>query len=253
MPPSYDEIAPSPRGEWYEDPRGRGQQFRATRWLKCRWVDRKELISWFYSASGCAYPHEDGTNLAIVRRAKPVGRGKTGGTTTLISHDECILEVYYDSNGPRWVSGLYLEEEMAPRRMRIIPPTGQFYWKVGSNYIKITDNPGKVIDAWAWIMRVGRASSPPSDPQARVGCVNADPMNTYTLGYSFAAQVVLFGPPTVFGHTDYTAGTKYVYRYAHTINPFGWNKFWHGDATTPAWEYLYLSDESQYVQYPATW
>ena len=127
--PAYTEVAPSPQPEWYEDQKGT-VQFRAKRFLKCAWTDSRALIDWLYSEAGASYPHADGVVNAFVRGIKPIARGRTGGTSSLISHSEAIFEVRYDTAGPKWVNGSYIQESLHPARFTVSPP-GKLWWEDG--------------------------------------------------------------------------------------------------------------------------
>jgi hypothetical protein len=249
--PTYTEVSPSPQGEWYEDNKGR-IQFRAQRILECAWTDVAALIVYLYSAVGASYPHPDGTTNSIVRRAKPRGRGKTGGTQTLISYSRALVDVYYDTVGPRWVNGVYLDEKLVPYRVHQKPQGGLALVWSDDTPLGIIDRRGIEFGSVAHQLVYGRMSSAPADALTYIGCCNAGTKSTFTLEVSdFAAQTVRYSVPSVEARTDYSAGTKYTVTYVHPINPNGWNRFWRGG--TAAFEYLKKPDGTTYIQYPATW
>jgi hypothetical protein len=250
MPPSYHEIDPSPiNGEWYEHPDGRhGLQFRAERLLVCAWTDRASMISWLYSESAGGYPHADGTTAAIVRKVKPESRGIIGGVATLASYDECILRVYYDTWGPRWVNSVYMDESILPHQIYVCPPEG-LLWSDGEPITPAEAHFRMPVLGALHVVSVSRATTAPSNPFSNIGTVNAAGKNCYILPYSYAAGTGLYSPPFVMSHTDYELGTRYSYTYKVVINPFGWNKFWR--AATGLWETAYDEDGNAYVQYPA--
>jgi len=251
--PAHQEIKPSPQPEWYIDGKGR-MQCRATRYVKCAWAVRRNLFEWFYSQAGCQYPHDDGTPYALVRRVKQMPRGRTQGLPTLITHSEVILEVRYDSYGPQWVNGLYMDETLGAQTFRIYPPYN-LYWGGGiTDGVRVTEAEarfGVPIIGAVHTVEIGRAVTLPSDALVYIGTCNKAIKETYTLGYSFPPQTVLYVPPTVSSHSDYTLGTRYAITYRHLVNPFGWNVFWR--TATASWETLYQSNGSTYIQYPPTW
>jgi len=256
MTVSYTEVThegrygESPAGEWYQDAKGRAQ-FRATRLLKCAWTDRIALIAYLMSEAGGPYPHADGTTYALVRGIKPRGRGQTSsGGTNLIAYTESVLEVFYTTEGPRWVNGLYLNEAIVPERVRITPPGPYLRWHTPTRDVEPNEK-GVSFDTVAHVISVGRAVSAPSDALTYIGCCNATTKSCFILPYTFASQTMLFGAPNVTSHTDYSVGTQYTYTYSHVYNPHGWNKFWRTE--TGAWEFLYDKDDNVYVQYPVTW
>lgn len=247
--PAFFEISGSPKPEWYEDHKGRNQ-FRAWRLLDCAWEDRRQLIDWLYSEQGSGYPHDDGTPSAIVRRVIPEGWGRTSGTAILIAYPRATLRVFYDTAGPVWVNGLYLNEEIVPHPYFIRPGGKNLFWSDGTP-CEGEDYIGRYITGAQWIIEKGRLTTAPYNPFSAMSGVNGSMKYTYTLGYTFAAQQCLYNCPAISSHSEIYGGTKYKAIYRSDCNPKGWNKFWH--AATNDWEYLYHPDDSQYVQYPVTW
>ena len=244
------EISPSPINcRWYQDSDG-VTQYHGERLLECAWDDRQEIILSLLSESAPGYPHADGTVSAIVRDIRPESRGAIGGTADLASYSRCILRVIYDTKGPRWVNGLYVNESMYPTIINVQTPGG-LQWSDDSWVSKDEMSSVMSVVGWQHEITVGRATSAPPIATSYIGTVNASAKSCYYLPYYFASQTVKFGPPHVSSHTSYTTGTVYTYSYRHAINPFGWNKFWH--SANQAWEYLYDADGNYYTQYPLGW
>jgi hypothetical protein len=248
--PAYTEVAPSPAPDWYTDSKGR-IQFRARRWLKCAWTDLSAMIVWLYSEAGAAYPHPDGTPYALVRSVKPVARGRTGLTNGLISHSEAVVEVLYDTAGPMWVNGVYVEEMIVPQRFPIRPVGYGLKWSDGTKLSPEDYLPLAILGA-THIYHIGRSSTYPTNAFSFVGMCNSGTKSCLILtSYTFSTQTVLYQPPRVSAQSDYSVGTKYDITYHHDINPNGWNKFWH--AANNAWEFLKTPSDDTYIQYPVGW
>lgn len=248
--PTYKEIDPSPQPEFYENQRGQ-LHFRAKRWVVCDTTELGSVVSYFLSEAGSVYPHTTGYG-ALVRRVKPIPRGKIGGTATLSTYPEAIVELTYDTDGPRWVSGLYVDEMIVGEQLYIRPPGFQgLTWQDGRKLTSTEIGTAIPVRGATHILNVGRSNTYPTDALTYMGMVNSGTKSCSTLAYSFAAGTVLYGVPRVSSHTDYVSGTKYEYTYRHTINPFGWNNFW--NAETGTWEALKLPGGSNYVQYTAGW
>lgn len=256
--PSYTEIThegrygESPQPEWYLDAKLRWQ-FRAVRILECAWTDRAALIADLMTQAGGSYPHADGTEYAYARSIKPLGFGQTGGTATLISYDKAAVEVFYSTEGPRWINGTYIDESMAPQQFWVHPPGGKLYW---SNDDLLTDEERTTpipFLGWEWNLTLGRLLTLPTTSQSYFGTCNNAAKSCYYLGLQFATQTVLYGPPTISSHSEMGGGTRYTAHYSHAIRPHGWNKFWH--SKTAAWEYLYLAKNATniYYAYPVLW
>jgi len=251
-PPAYSEVAPSPFPEWYEDAKGR-TQFRAKRLLECAWTDRRALMEWLYSESGAGYPHADGTNMAYVRGVRPRSRGKSGGTASTISHTRCILEVRYDTAGPSWVNGVYIEEGYAPSTARIAPAGKDLYWSTGDKIDDKGELHGRSVLILEHFTRIAKAVEVPSLMFSAIGGCNSSSKSDGFGWYSWPKECVLYAAPEVTAHSDYTSGTRYEVTFRHPIFPPGWNHFWH--AATASWEYLYTDSSAStiYVQYPYSW
>jgi len=252
--PAYTEVTheaqygESPKPEWYIDAKNIWR-FRATRLLKCAWVDRAALIADLMTQAGGSYPHDDGTPYAYVRKITPRGRGQTSsGGTNLIAYSESVLEVYYDSAGPQWVNGSYITEAMVAEQFHIHPPGGNLSW-TGS--VKLTDGEKSTstpLYGWSYTYTLGRMLAMPSVPAAHVGSCNATVQTCGSFNLSMAAQTVLYGPPSVSKHSEMGEGTRYTASCSRPINPYGWNKFFR--AETNAWESLYLPNGNVFIRYP---
>ena len=257
--PTYTEIThdgqlgESPRGEWYLDAKNI-TRFRAKRLLKCAWTDCPALINYLMTEAGGSYPHPDGTPFACARNIKPHGRGLTSsGGAHMLAYAEAILEVSYDSAGPQWIGGTYVDEQMVPEQFWIHPPAGTFYWANGDALTKDEMKTSYPLLGWNYHLTLGRLLSLPSTPLSYIGTCNATAKQTYYLGLGFGAQTVLYGSPHIESHSAMGEGTRYSVAYQHPVNPFSWNCWW--NSKNGAWEPLYYDNgaASRYYQYPSGW
>jgi hypothetical protein len=250
VPPVYKEIAPSPAPELYENAKGQ-VHLRCTCHFLVDWDDVNDMCAWLYSEEGSQY--RDIANC-VVRRIKTLSRGEITGVATEAGYSEAILQVYYSTEGPVWISGYYADEEMLPHSMTIRPPAdARLQWGSEKKSRHLTTDEmaiGIPIIGWCHILSVERALTAPVNPGAYMGLTNASTKFCYRLPYSFAPQTVLYCPPIVRAHTDFTTGTRYAYTYRHLINEKNWNKFYNRD--TQEWSYLYLKGEIFY-QYLMGW
>jgi len=249
MAPPYTEVSPSPVGEWYE--RNTERHFRATRFVECAWSDRAELITFFLSVAGAGYPHDDGPPEAFVRGIKPVSRGPIGGSAIKSSYTRCVLKLFYDTWGPRWVSDNYIEEKYIPETHRLRPFSTELYWSDDTPIAREEAMNGVEVMGSKYSLTLGRLNQAPLLPMAYMKMCNATPVSDWTIGYTWPPQTVLYSTPMIIAHSDYESGTQYTIKYEFPINPFGWNKFWHG--ANAAWESLYNADGDEFILYPADW
>ena len=255
--PLYTEVThegrygESPLGEWYQDAKGR-TQFKATRLLKCAWTDCPALIGWLMSEAGASYPHPDGTTYAYVRNIKPRGRGQTSsGGTNMIAYAEAVLEVYYCTEGPRWINNTSVSEEMKAHQFWIAPPGGRLKWS-NDDWVTPEEKAAAIpFLGWTYQLTLSNLLALPTTPLSYIGTCNASTKTCYYLGLSFASQTVLYGPPAISSYSAMGQGTRYTAVYNHGIRPHGFNRFWH--AKTGAWEYLYQPNDDIYVQTPLGW
>jgi len=233
----------SPVETWYTDEKNR-LQFRAKVFLLVNGPDVPTAITGLLSETGGVYPY---LTTALARKIEGRGRGVYGPS----GYTECVLEVDYDTAGPRWVNGSYVQERMIAQQMWIEPPTGDFKWGDG---MKLTNNEMATsypFLGWTYELTLGRLLTQPSVPFNYLGSCNSGGKSCYYLGYSFGSQTVLFGAPSVAADAAMGSGTRYTAMYRHSIKPSGWNTFW--NAANCAWEPLYDKDGNLYIQYPVVW
>ncbi len=251
-PPAYREIDPSPLNcRWYEDQYGR-LQFRAERLLECSWADRPQLIGWLYSESGAPYPHDDGPSASIVRHVEPMARGGISGTATKSSYERSVVRVFYDSFGPRWVNGAYVDEYLVPRQIWVRPPGDErLAWSDGKPLTRAEMAVAVPVDTVSYVQSWGRQTTYPTDALDYIKTTNASPKICLLFSFVFPPGTLLYGPPRLHSHFAYQGGLQYYYTFNHTYNPNGWNKFWR--AATNSWEALYTPAAEPYLPYPPGW
>lgn len=245
MPADYTEIAPSPVPELYENAKGE-THLRVMRHFLCTWANVNDVILYLYSEAGSTYFDVGG---CLVRGIKTLSRGQISGTTTAASYTSAILRVRYDTQGPRWVNGVYRDEAVIPQTFRNVPPA-ELQWSDESDVSKEDVMAAPAIHGACLVESIGRATSAPTGAYSKINMVNTSTKQCNVLPYSFAPRTLLYGTPVVRAHTDFTLGTRFFAVWRHPHNPFGWNKFW--NAKHAAWEYLY-SDGDLYVQHPPGW
>ena len=84
-----------------------------------------------------------------------------------------------------------------------------------------------------------------------IGAVNETAYVSVVLGKTFAAETLLYMPPTM--QTTLRADGTFTRNITtkFTYNPDGWNKYWRPDLPTPAFQSIYLIDPAQeYKNYP---
>jgi len=244
--PTFHEIDPSPVLETYENSKG-VTHVRSTRTFVCDFTECAAMLAYFYSEAGSTLP---GFPLCLVRRVKFRGRGQIGGTATLSTYQEAIIEVFYSTEGPTWVNGLYIEESMTTEYHRICPVGSGLKFSDGTD-LKPEDYVGVELMIPVHVVSGQRLTTAPTDALTYTGKINSSTKSCLILPYTFGPQTVLFCPGSVKADFQYSTGVKYSVVYRHMINAFGWNKFW--NPHTGSFETLKTASGSNYVKYTVGW
>lgn len=242
-PVGYTHIRPSPEPYSYENAHGE-VHIASKITIECEWADRITLWNWLYSEDGCALAE---VPTCLVRRVVPHGRGAIAGTYASPTYAKCIMEVFYSTEGPRWVNSVYLDELIVPSEFPIYPEFGM-KWSNGDDVTREEASQPAIVHGSTWSVLKARLSACPTGAMSCSGLCNSAAESCYIFPYSFASQTVLYSDPRVLAHADYANGVRYSVTYTSKINRFGWNKFWH--AKTGAWEYLSLPGGGTYYPHP---
>jgi hypothetical protein len=243
-----------PRSGW------KNGQFEATRRLLCDWGDRFALLDWIDRYPNSIYPYADGPADALASQAAVEGMGEQGNETytptdglrspmALATYEKAVVTIKYTTEGPRYFGGTLISEWLLPDVESHPLNPALFRW---------TNNTGKVLDegerpvftryGLQYVIRFHRLLAVPAWVLGRVGTCNSNVVGGGLLGLTFAAQRLLYQPPTI--KTSLTTGTLTTYEVTthYKYHPAGWNKFWR--QSTGQYENIYLANGAQYIQYP---
>jgi hypothetical protein len=254
-PPNYYEEAGWPKGVWNKG------EFTGIRRLICDWDDRFALIDWIDRYPNSIYPYADGPVDAIATQAAIEGMGEQGSETysptdglrapmVLATYPKARVTIKYSTEGPRHVGGgTFLSEWLLPDVTTMPLNPAIFRWN---------NNTGKVLDegerpvhmrySFQYVIRYHQLVAVPSWVLTRVGTCNSNVVGGNLLGLTFAAQRLLFQPPTIKSTLTVGGRSKYEVTIHYKYHPAGWNKFWR--QSTATYEDIYLAGGGQYIQYP---
>lgn len=258
-PPDYNEEAGWPKGVWSKG------EFIGIRRLICDWDDRFALIEWLDRYPNSIYPYADGPFDAIARHVAIEGMGEQGnvtqyygdddpanrtGSVVLATYPKARVTVKYSTEGPRYVGRTLTSEWLLPDTTTMPLNPAIFRWN---------NNTGKVLDegerpvhiryGFQYVIRFHKLWAVPTWVLGRMGTCNSNVVGGNLLGLTFAAERLLYQPPTI--RTGLTVGAVPTYDVTihYKYHPAGWNKFWR--QSTATYEDIYLAGGAQYIQYPA--
>ena len=243
-------------------------EFTATRKLICDWSDRVQLLldiggSW----EGLSYPYPDGPvdgaarstafAYSVTTAALPAEeREDTALSATkqqsLAEYDKAVLTVLYSNRGMQYDSGSgnYYTEKFAPVALHESIDNTKLHWVNGSGPM-VKPAMGKIFYGWEYTLILHWQTGFPINVGTLIGSTNQNALVTYS-GPSYAAETLLYTPPTVEHSATMGSLDKWVVTYRYTYHPWGWNKFWRVE--TEAFESIFRADGTRYIQYPlAVW
>ena len=218
----------------------------------CNWADRYDLGGWFLTGDNglpIKFPHHTGSTNVRARRlsVKPFDAEQLG-SGTIASYQYAILEVDYGI--PSFEKGAASElysESIEPAAEFLTLDNELFAWSDGEE-LKENEAPGRLFITCDYVLSRYGLTSLPSAVFSLIGCVNNAQFVSPTLGWTFAAQTLLFNPPTASRKVS-TEFESLVWDITirMTYNPNTWNKFWRAD--TQQWETIKIIGGSTYNNY----
>jgi len=247
MTTSYTEQQGSPQESWTED------SFTATRNLLCAWEDRKTLV---LELLGTAYPVLSGTGAICTACSTQPFPGINLGTGSTSLYDWAMVSATYQTGNIENLISESLEPTMEFRTLS----HRDFRWASGTgDLLEPEEAPAKQEPGLLYRFTRHRASSVPTAALSLVGSVNVaavTPATTGLSGLSFAAQTLLYLPPTLERVITTAGAGKWTINYSFQYKPNwdgatarGWNYF--KRAKTGTWLQLYqVGSGSAFLLYP---
>lgn len=243
------ELPGSPQETWDENG---GLQATVTR--ICAWASRTTLAAEIY---GELYPRIPQTlararSITIVPFPDSPNIGAVVGDAQHAAYDLAKLTIQYKTDGPMEQNGDWFTETLEPTVEFVTLPREGFRWSVSHAPLKEGEEPGKQIRGLEYKLTRYKLTSVPAEVKTLVGCVNNAPISCRRLGLTFAAEELLYHPPTVDVKAKMDGTYELTLAMRFSFKPGGWNTFW--NAGTRQWEGLEVDDGSgnwqPYEQYP---
>lgn len=217
---TFEELDGSPE-EGYDD-----KGLYARRTLLCAWPERHTLarqLKGGYQTVGnstmytlpASYPEYP---LARVQDIEIEGEGQPEVSSPGRRYEKAKLTVYYAVASIE--EETLAEESIEPAAEFLTLPTKNFFWGTGAGAIALQDTeaPGMLIQMFDWVYTIKYQNRPPAWFGSIEGHVNSNPVQSVSLGRTFAAETLLAGKPslnrtvTTYGDRAWTCTLRFTHR-----------------------------------------
>ena len=232
------------------------ESFKAVVTLHCAWADRWELAAEISNL--LLYPNAPGT-LARAKSITIRPFTRVANTTPAQNADyemaEVTTEYVFDRDTPEEQNQELIAEAIEPTAQNLTLDWQYFRWKTANLKVQPGEAPSLIFRGLDYVLTKYNVVAVPATALTLVGCCNNAQITSPTLGLTFAAQTLLFNPPSiqrriVLGETP---EFKWTLTYRFTFNAGGWNKFWNARLNPPAFDTLQVfrgGAWADYQQYP---
>jgi hypothetical protein len=238
--------------------------------LRCAWDDRWDLIDQLLLPTGFPYPHvaepgvgEDDNRPRALSASAKRAPGKNLGTGSWNSYAQALITVKYGVQDltafDEGTQDIFAESIEPSAEFQNLPHK-LFEWHIEQQGadpiiipIKAAEAPGFQVRGFDYLLTRYRLTTLPTGLLTLIGTTNKTAMTASTLGLTFAAETLLFNPPTISRtmSTSGTTGWTVNYRFSYRANT--WNKYWNGEYME--WATMYLQESGvEYKSYePEEW
>ena len=238
--------------------------FTATRKLICPWSDRVQLLmdiggSW----DGLSYPYPEGpvdgngystafaysaTSLPFPAEERQDEALSASQQQSLAEYDKAVITLLYSNRLMQYDHGsdTFYTEKFAPVALHEAIDNRELHW-VNGNGPLVKPAPGIIHYGWEYTLTLHWQTDFPPNVGSLIGSVNENPVFTYS-GPSYAAETLMYKPPTVEHSATVGALDKWEVTYRWTYHPWGWNEFWRVE--TNDFEPIFTANGNRYIQYP---
>lgn len=216
--------------------------------LKCPWSLRHTLA---IDVVANRRPWPKGSGLIVPLGASASispfpSKGSVNSTSELIHYEEALVTIQY-SMELETIDGVV--DSIEPTAEFIVLSHRGFRWGASDgDFLKEEEAPGYLLRGLNFVRVFPDRSFPPSPATiSLVGRVNQNPVTSTQLGFTFAAETLLFNPPTLTRSMQSNGAARYSQTVKFTYKPEGWNKYFR--ARTQQWESLYIAGGAEYKSY----
>lgn len=248
---THSEMKGSPTENWSYS------QFTAIRRLKVAWGSRFALMEELLTFPGEDYPHHTESRIHCRSVTCAPFAKETGAGSGISEYEHAIVTANYASPKTGDPDDTEISQHLEPTsEFRTLSPQG-FKWgdQDGSDLLD-DEAPGQQMHGMVYVLTRHNALRIPSAALALVGTTNLENIHANFLDMTFAAQTLLFKPPSIDMTTTIAGQKSFRITYRFLIRPQNWNMVWR--KTTQQWEALVVRQaDGSYDRYynfpPAIW
>ena len=178
------------------------------------------------------------------------GCGQTLGTSELIAYSRARLTARYEPvEMDERAERLLVRERIVPSVEFVTMPAQKLFWdNVQKEPVAPEEAPGKLIRSLDWIYEIREMETLPAALLSLIGHVNQEAMRSPTLGWTFAAETLLFHLREPEREITTEGVQAWTVTYVFSYRPGGWNKFDRPGYDTP--QTMFDDDGDELKIYP---
>ncbi len=247
----FDERPEYPKEQGYPD------RFEATRKVRCDFDNRltlaREFLGWT-DEGGTIHPahkyDKDDANFGPAYVASFSIEPIMGIDPLDGGYKYADLTVNYSTATTLDANNISITESVNGASEFLTIGNAELYWTSAHTAdvkIDTSEYPTKLVRMLEWSYTKHRQLSIPSSVFSKMGYVNSSAISSSHLGYTFAAETLLFGNPSCARTIGSNQIDYWEITYTFMYRPNGWNKF--PRSTTGAWSYIYDATGAQVKPY----
>ena len=239
---TYGEVHGYPKSRWVNG------EFFGVRRVRCAWADRVSLMD---ELDGDSWPYADGVSNAIAREAiiNPLPAQLTADGNKA-SYEYAIVTIKYSTVGPQLNGSDWIEESVSPYVVTQRLDYEALEWTDGTA-LAYLESPGKILYGLQYMLKFYNVSVIPSSVLSRVGYVNSNSVNSYSLGMTFYPGRLLYGGALLTRRVSWGGSWNWDVTYYFKYHPHNWNYFWRTE--TNQYETVKITSSGDTFQpYPTT-
>lgn len=232
------------QNESYDDERG---ILRASVQLRCVYGDRHALVADICGTrrqwpKGAAGQVPRAATASIVPVVSPHDTLAVDGE--ILIYKEALVTINYTTEIVDVIS-----ESIEPTAEFVTQDYKLFRWgSANGDPLREEEAPGKLVRGINFVRTELNLSTIDASLLSLVGSINQSAIIGTLLSFTFAAETLLYAPPTISYKKDSTNVIKFDVTKKFSYNQNGWNKFYR--PYSGAYERIYIAGGGQYDNYP---
>lgn len=214
------------------------------------WHQRWDFINWVLGYGGMIYPWRERSRARAVSTSA-YGIGASGcDSQGFMAYKEVVITVNWEppsDENPETED--LINESIEPTTEFLTLDHEDFRWGSSTgDKLQEAEAPGKLVRGLDYVVTQYQVRRLPSAILSLTGCCNSMPFRTWTLGWSFGAETLLYQPPTLSRKITTDGADAWQVTHRLSYRSTGWNRFWR--SKTQSWESIYHKDGGLYKNFP---